>query len=126
MSKGSKAVITAAVITAAGGVLAAIIAASGSGSTTSSSTPTYANGTIQVPSGTGYAYVYSVPTSNLGIDQEGELTAGATVRIACTEQGPAVYDDTLWDEIVYNAGTAYISDYLVYTGTNQATMPACS
>lgn len=119
-------VITAAVITAVGGIAAAIIAAGGSSSSTSSSGPTYAIGTIQVPTGDQYAYVYSIPTGDLTADREGEMSAGTDVQIICTEQGPAVNGDTLWDEIVYNAGSAYISDVFVYTGTNQPTMPSCS
>jgi hypothetical protein len=126
VSKGKNTAITAAVITATGGIVAAIIAASGSTGTTSSSAPTYASGTIQVSAGYAYAYVYSIPTGNLNVDQEGELSVGTNVQIICTEQGPAVNGDTLWDEIVYNAGSAYISDFFVLTGTNQATMPACS
>lgn len=126
MSKGKNTAITAAVITAVGGIVAAIIAASSGSGTTSSTAPTYASGTIQVSAGYADAYVYSIPTGDLSVDREGELSVGTNVQIICTEQGPAVNGDTLWDEIVYNAGSAYISDVFVYTGTNQPTMPPCS
>jgi hypothetical protein len=125
VSKKSNGAIAAAVIAAVGGIIAAVISSHHSDPTPAPG-PTYASGTIQTTSGTGYAYVYSVPTGNLYIDREGEESNGTNVQIICTQQGPAVDNDTLWDEIVYNDGSAYISDFYVYTGTNQPTMPSCS
>src|SRR5262252_6325664 len=111
MSRG--AAVTGAVISAAGAIAAALItihSTSGS-SRPSAPSPTDAPGTIQVPSGYQFAYAYSLPTANLTIDRVGELSKGTAVQIICTIQGPAIGNgDTLWDKIVLNSGSAYISD----------------
>lgn len=147
MSKSStKAAIGAAVVTAAGGIVAAIITIHGHGTPTPTPTPaptsspvpvatssaipgptqTPEAGTIQTVPGETFDYVYSEPTGDLVADRVGEVSNGTNVNIICTVQGPAVASgDTLWDKIAYNSGSAYISDYYVYTGTNQAVMPSC-
>ena len=130
MSKSTNAVIVAAVIGAAGAIAAAIITSHGGSSSGSGSTPTPSAtdiaGVIQTVNNEQYDYLYSVPTSNLLTDRVGEISNGTSVQIICTVQGPAVANgDTLWDKVVYNSGSAYISDFYVYTGSNQAVMPAC-
>jgi hypothetical protein len=131
MSRG--AAVTGAVISAAGAIAAALITIhSTSGHSTSgpsrspAPSPTYASGTIQVPKGYQFAYVYSIPTADLTTDRVGELSQGTAVKIICTIQGEAIGNgDTLWDEIAFNSGSAYISDIFVFTGTSQPVMPAC-
>lgn len=126
MSRG--AAVTGAVISAAGAIAAALITIHSTSHSSHSPTPspTYASGTIQVPQGNVAAYTYSIPTANLTIDRIGELSQGTVVQIICTVQGAAVGNgDTLWDKIVFNSGSAYISDIFVFTGTNQPVMPAC-
>jgi hypothetical protein len=130
MSKSINAAIVAAVIGAAGAIAAAVITSHGGSSSTSSSTPnpspTYEAGVIQTVNNEQYDYLYSAPTPNLLTDRVGEMSNGTNVQIICTVEGPAVANgDTLWDKVVYNSGSAYISDYYVYTGSNQALMPAC-
>jgi hypothetical protein len=128
MSKPSTAIMVA-LITAAGGIVTALITTNHGGSPGPSPSPSasFAPGTIQVPAGDTYAYLYSVPTGDLYIDRVGEMSSGTNVQIICTVQGPAIGTDgdTLWDKVVYNTGSAYISDIYVYTGSSQAQMPSC-
>ena len=131
MRKSANAGIAAAVIGAAGVIIAAVISSHHDGSSSSSSStpgpsPTYVTGVIQTVNNEQYDYLYSVPTPNLLVDRVGEMSNGTNVQIICTVQGPAVASgDTLWDKVVYNSGSAYISDFYVYTGSAQAVMSAC-
>jgi hypothetical protein len=59
-----------------------------------------------------------------------KLADGAPVGIACTEHGAAVHGNwgwtSLWDRVADNTGAiGWVSDGLLYTGTNAAVAPAC-
>jgi hypothetical protein len=84
---------------------------------------TTATGTVVVPQGSSYDYVFQVPS--LSSTVTAELSNGQSVQIQCTVQGEAVSDNgdtsSLWDK----TDTGYIPDVNVYTGTDQPTMPNC-
>jgi hypothetical protein len=84
--------------------------------------PPAIQGTINVPAG-NLAYVYVSPSMSAEIVDE--IGDGQTVQIRCTAQGQVVtangLSSSLWDDI----GPGYVPDVVVYTGTNQATMPNC-
>jgi hypothetical protein len=77
---------------------------------------------VQVPRGYG-AYVYDEPS--LSATQLEQLPDGTSVDIQCTAQGDVVtaygQSSSLWDLTQYG----YLPDVVVYTGTDQATMPSC-
>lgn len=81
-----------------------------------------AYGTISTTAGYN-ANVYSNPS--LGAEIVAEVGRGQPVQIRCTSQGQVVtgngQSSSLWDYV----GNGYIPDVLVYTGTDQPTMPNC-
>jgi hypothetical protein len=73
------------------------------------------------------AYVFSEPQL-LSEDRLGCVDANTTVSIYCTVESTQVGNTTVWDEIYYRTDwgtTAYIPDYYVDTGTNNAVMSSC-
>jgi hypothetical protein len=94
------------------------VAVSGPGSS-----PASVSGTVVVPEGSSYDYVFQVPSLNSTVTAQ--LSNGQSVQISCTVQGEAVSDNgqtsSLWDK----TGNGYIPDVNVYTGTDQPTMPNC-
>lgn len=91
--------------------------------------PTFTPATAPVgnlPSGQ-CAYVFSEPQI-LQQDILGCVDSGADVSIYCTVESTSVGGDSVWDLIYYKTSwgvTAYIPDYYVLTGTNNAVMSSC-
>jgi Protein kinase domain len=59
----------------------------------------------------------------------GRLTDGAPAGIVCTTHGDTVRGNwgptSLWDRVAFGRSVGWVSDGLLYTGTNAAVAPAC-